>query len=111
MENQSILDDLLEKNIICNKCLNIPLLGIEFSNETKNISDIIKLHSFCLFHKNNNKVHELPLNNIYKEKEKNKNDKNIKLNCENCKKNENEYLCLNCKRILCKNCLFYHKVT
>jgi len=70
MENESILDYLLEKNIICNKCLNIPLLGIEFLNESKNISDIIKLHSFCLFHKNRNKVNEVLLNNIYKGKEK-----------------------------------------
>ena len=109
MEKESILDDLLEKNLICNKCLNIPLLGIEFLNDAKNISDIIKLHSFCLFHKNRNKVNEFPLNNIYKEKENNKNEKKIKMNCENCKKNENEYLCLNCKRIICKKCYNYHK--
>ena len=111
MEKKPILDNLLENNIICNKCLNIPLLGIEFSNEAKSISDIIKLHSFCLFHKTRNKVNEFPLNNIYKEKEKNKNKnkKNIKINCENCKKNENEYLCLNCKRIICKKCFNYHK--
>jgi len=109
MEKESILDNLLENNIICNKCLNIPLLGIEFSNEAKKVSDIIKLHSFCLFHKNRNKVNEFPLYSIYKEKEKNKNKKNIKINCENCKKNENEYLCLNCKRIICKKCFNYHK--
>jgi len=109
MENESILDDLLEKNIICNKCLNIPFLGIEILNESKNISDIIKLHSFCLFHKNRNKVNEVLLNNIYKGKEKNKNEKNIKINCENCKKHKNKYLCLNCKRIICKKCFNYHK--
>ena len=66
------------------------------------------MHSFCLFHKNRNKVKEFPLNNIYKKKEKNKNEKNIKINCENCK-NENEYLCLNCKKIICKKCFNYHK--
>jgi len=107
MKIESILDDLLENNIICNKCLNIPLLGIEFLNETKNISDIVKLHSFCLFHENRNKVNEILINNIYKEKERNKNEKKI-IKCENCKKNENEYLCLNCKRIICKSCLSYH---
>jgi len=109
MEKESILEDLLEKNIICNRCLNIPLLGIEFLNKAKNIQDIIKLHSFCLFHKNSKKVNEFLLNNIYKEKEKNKNEKNIKINCENCKNDKCEYLCLNCKRMICKKCFNYHK--
>ena len=109
MKVESVLNDLLEKNILCSKCLNIPLLGIEFLNESKNISDIIKLHSFCLYHKNNNKVNEFLLNNIYKDKEWNKNEKNIKSNCEYCKKKENEYLCLNCNRIICKECFKYHK--
>ena len=107
--NKSVLDDLLEKNILCKKCLNIPLLGIEFLHESKNIFDIIKLHSFCLNHTNSNKVNEFLLNNIFKYKEKNKNENNIKINCECCKKNENEYLCLNCKRIICKECFKYHK--
>ena len=109
MEVGSVLDDLLEKNILCNNCLNIPLLGIEFLNEAKNISDMIKLHSFCLCHKNNHKANEFLLNNIYKKKEKNKNEKKVKINCEFCKINENEYLCLNCKRIICKKCFNYHK--
>ena len=81
-----ILDDLLEKNIICNQCLNIPLLGIEFLYEAKNISEIIKLHSFCLFHKNKNRVNEFLLNNIYEEKAKNKKENKIKINCECCQK-------------------------
>ena len=108
MKNKSVLDDLLEQNILCNKCLNIPLLGIEFFHESKRLSDIIKLHSFCLNHKKRNKVNEFRLNNIFKDKEKNKNGKNIN-NCECCKKNGNEYLCLNCKRIICKECFKYHK--
>ena len=108
--NKSVLDDLLEKNILCNKCSNIPLLGIEFLNESKNISDIIKLHSFCIFHNNKRKVNEFLLNNIYKEKEEeNMKEKNIKIKCEYCKKYKNEYLCLNCKRNICKECLNYHK--
>ena len=102
MKVESALDDLLEKNILCSKCLNIPLLGIEFLNEAKTISDIIKIHSFCLYHKNYFKVNEFLLNNIYKKKEINKNEKNIKINCDFCQKNENEYLCFNCKRIICK---------
>ncbi len=110
MKVESVLDNLLSENIKCNKCLNIPLLGIEFV-EANNIYDIVKLHSFCLFHKNRKKVNEFLLNNIYKEKEKerNKNEKNFKINCECCKKNENEYLCLDCKRIICKECYKYHK--
>ena len=75
MEIKLVLEDLLEKNILCNKCLNIPLLGIEFVNEAKNISDIIKLHSFCIYHNNRNKVNEFLLNNIYKKKEDNKKEK------------------------------------
>ena len=47
MEINYVLDDYLEKNIICNQCLNIPLLGIEYLCKTKNISEVIKLHSFC----------------------------------------------------------------
>ena len=109
MEVKSVLDDMLEKNILCNKCLNIPLLGIEFVNEAKNISDIIKLHSFCLYHNNSNKANEILLNNIYKKKGENKTEKNIKIHCECCKKNANEYLCLNCKRNICKECYKYHK--
>ena len=109
MKTESVLDDLLEKNILCNKCSNIPLLGIEFLNDSKNISDIIRLHSFCIFHNNKRTVNELLLNNIYKEKEENKKEKNIKIKCEYCRKNKNEYLCLNCKRNICKECLNYHK--
>ena len=109
MEIESTLDNLLEKNILCNKCINIPLLGIEFIEDSKNISDIIKIHSFCLFHNNRKQANELLLNNIFKEKKININKKNIKINCECCKNNENEYLCLNCKRILCKECYKYHK--
>ena len=111
MKVESVLDDLLRENIICNKCLNIPLLGIEFDNEVNNIYDIVKLHTFCLFHKNRKKVNEFLLNNIYKEKEKEKkkNEKKFKINCECCKKNGNEYLCLDCKRIICKECYKYHK--
>ena len=107
MEKESILDNLLENNIICNKCLNIPLLGIEFSNEAKKVSDIIKLHSFCLFHKNRNKVNEFPLYSIYKEKEKNKNKKNIKINCENCKKHKNAKTNLNKNLIFIKSKISY----
>ena len=103
------LDDFLEKNIICNQCLNIPLLGIEFLYESKSISEIIKLHSFCLFHQNKNRVNGFLLNNIYKEKAKAKKKKNIKINCEFCKKIQNEYLCLDCKRNICKECSKYHK--
>jgi len=104
------LNDFLEKNIICNQCLNIPLLGIEILYEAKNISEIIKLYSFCLFHKNKNRVNELMLNNIYKEKAKNKKQKKININCEFCQKNQNEYLCLDCKRNICKKCFKYHKL-
>jgi len=103
------LDDFLEKNIICNQCLNIPLLGIEFVYKSKSISEIIKLHSFCLFHKNKNRVNEFLLNNIYKEKAKVKKANSIKINCEFCKKKQNEYLCLDCKRNICKECSKYHK--
>ena len=103
------LDDFLEKNIICSQCLNIPLLGIEFLYEAKNLSEIIKLHSFCLFHKNKNRVNEFMLDNIYKEKAKNKKEDIIKISCEVCQKNGNEYLCLDCKRNICKECSKYHK--
>ena len=109
MKVESALDDLLEKNILCSKCFNIPLLGIEFLNKAKTVSDIIKVHSFCLYHKNYFKVNEFLLNNIYKKKEINKNEKNIKINCDFCQKNENEYLCFNCKRLICKKCFNYHK--
>jgi len=110
MKTESILDNLLEKNILCNKCSNIPLLGIEFLNESKNISDIIKLHSFCIFHNNKRAINELLINNIYKEKEEdNKKEKNIKIKCEYCRKNKNDYLCVNCKRNICKECLNFHK--
>ena len=67
------------------------------------------MHSFCLFHNNRNRVNELLLNNIYKEKVKDKKEKNIKINCEACQKNKNEYICLDCKRNICKECSKYHK--
>lgn len=109
MEIDLILNDYLEKNIICNQCLNIPLLGIEFLYESKNISELINLYSFCIFHKNKNKVNKLRLNNIYKEKAKNKKKNNAKINCEYCLKNQTEFLCLDCKRNICKECSKYHK--
>ena len=70
---------------------------------------MIKLYWLCLYHKNKNKVNEFLLNNIYKKKEKKKNEKIIKINCEFCKINEDEYLCLNCKRNICQKCFNYHK--
>ena len=109
MEIESVSDYFLEKNIICNQCLNIPLLGIEFLYKANNISEIIKLHSFCLFHNNKNNVNEFMLKNILKEKAKNKKENKIKINCEYCQKNQNKYLCLNCKRNICKECSKYHK--
>ena len=33
----------------------------------------------------------------------------IKINCECCQKNQNEYLFLDCKRNICKDCWKYHK--
>ena len=49
------------------------------------------------------------LNNIFKEISKNKIANKMNINCEFCQKNQNKYLCLDCKRNICKECSKYHK--
>ena len=39
----------LESTIRCNECSNIPLIGIEYINKCNKISEITKIHSFCIF--------------------------------------------------------------
>ena len=83
----------------CKVCGNIPLIGIEFNNKTNNILDILKIHSFCIFNhdKNEDKSLDLMRDDIFKN------------SCDYCKNNSLEYLCLECKRNLCKKCADYHK--
>ena len=83
----------------CKVCGNIPLIGIEFNNKTNNILDILKIHSFCIFNhdKNEDKSLDLMRDDIFKN------------SCDYCKNNSLEYLCLECKRNICKKCADYHK--
>ena len=63
----------LAQNILCSKCSSIPLLGINFANESKNISDVCELYSYCIFnHDNNNdkKVEKINFENIFKKNSK-----------------------------------------
>ena len=39
----------IEANIICNKCSYIPLIGIKYEYENKNLDEICKLYSYCIF--------------------------------------------------------------
>ena len=39
----------LEPKIFCPECFNIPLLGIDFNQETKNLNSYIDLYSLCIF--------------------------------------------------------------
>ena len=83
----------------CKVCENIPLIGIEFNNKTNNILDILKIHSFCIFNHDKNEDRSLGLTR----------DDIFKNSCDYCKNNSLEYLCLECKRNICKKCANYHK--
>lgn len=116
MEGNNIFkfQNILEEYIICDECSNIPLLGIEFSEKSKNLNDIININSFCIFNhqknKKDNRIKKLKLSEIFSNKsKKNKKLKTFGNKCDNCKVSEVIYLCLECKRNICKECVKYHK--
>ena len=110
MKKNNDLNETIENNIICNKCLNIPLLGIDFSYNSENNFIDTKIYSFCLF-KHDKNVKEVSLNNIFENKnEKIKNICEISdIKCEYCRKSSIFHLCIECKRNLCNKCKKYHK--
>ena len=99
----------LESTIRCNECSNIPLIGIEYINKCNKISEITKIHSFCIFNhdKKNDGSFGLMRDDIFKNNNMNKNI--IEIKSHNCTKNTIEYLCLDCKRNICENCIKFHK--
>ena len=105
------LEKNLESNILCNECSNIKLLGIEYLNSSRNISDIFKLYSLCMFNHNNkkNEINEMSLSDIFSTKKNNNKTNNSEILCDNCQKCPIDYSCLNCKRNICKKCFNYHK--
>ena len=94
--------------IYCNECQNIPLIGVEFINKCNKLSDIIKVHSYCIY--NHSKIKdkcEFLLDDIFINYNIKKN--HIENKCNNCTKNIFEYLCLECKRNICEECVQFHK--
>ena len=101
-------------SILCPECSNIPLLGINFSFDSKNnnqtLSNMCELYSYCICEhkdkKKNNKVHKTFIDKINFVRIDNNNI--IEIKCENCKTKKAEYYCLNCQRNICKDCFMYH---
>lgn len=101
-------ETFIADNIACSRCFNIPLLGIEFIlNDDTNISNLIKIDSFCVFN-HYSRVKKSTLNDIFLNKRKKKPIPKI-INCEYCKNESIAYLCLQCKRNICKQCVKYHQ--
>ena len=111
MEGNINFEKNLEDNIICKECHNIPLLGLQFLDKCDNISNIIKVNSYCIFkHKNDkNKINELSINDIFKNKSNKKLIKSFENFCDNCKTKNVESLCLKCKRNVCNECIKFYK--
>ena len=92
----------VELNIICTECSCIPLLGLNFDYENKNISESIELHSYCIFkHQNNSNVRKNLLEKAFSNEIK---KPNLFIKCECCKEKRSEYYCLNCKINICNLC-------
>ena len=101
----------LPPNINCPYCSSIPLIGLNFLYENKNLSEVCELYSYCIFNHGNKKKesYKNKLDNIF-----NKNTKKIiqdknNLKCEFCKKNDIKYHCIDCQRNICKDCFTHHK--
>ena len=105
----------IEPKILCPECFNIPLLGINFNEETENLKSYLDLYSLCIFHHSKTKESKLNKNNLEdiftndNSLFKNDTSNNKKLNCENCNKKPFEYHCFNCNRNICKECFEFHK--
>ena len=95
-----------ENNFLCEKCLTIPLLGIEIKNDCDNISDLINVKSFCIYNHKENKLKNISLKKITME---NNYINYTELKCENCKEDLINSFCLDCKKNLCDNCIKSHK--
>ena len=102
----------LAPNIICPYCSSVPLFGINFDYENKNIAEVCELYSYCIFNHDNkkkNKSQKIKFDDIFKKTAK-KSKKNInKIKCEFCKKKNIEYHCIKCKINICKDCFVNHK--
>ena len=42
--------------LLCNICSNMPLVGVEFSDNAKNISESIKINYFCIYNHDDKKI-------------------------------------------------------
>ena len=108
----SILNPNFDQNIICPDCSCIPLLGINYSYEKENLSDVCELYSYCFFdhNKKDKTIQKYSLETMFKNKSKKKNKKiNYNVICESCKKKNIEYHCIECQRNICKKCFENHK--
>ena len=104
------LESNMEKNLVCKKCNNTTLLGIKYLNEYDQISQNIKLYTFCIFnHTHKNELFELSIKDIFSDEGKKNFSKILEIKCEYCKKYSINNLCLDCKRNLCKECIKFHK--
>ena len=104
----SIKDLNLKPNIICSECFCFQLLGINFNNENKNLSDVCEIYSYCSF-KHNNKCKNTiknTLDNIFSNKKTKIYFDGVK--CDFCEKNNIEYHCIQCQRNVCRKCFIYH---
>ena len=101
----------LTPNFLCPDCSNIPLLGFNFAYESKNISDVCELFSYCIYNHDHqkNQVKKINFENLFKtNSEKSKKKKN-NLTCEFCKEKKIEYHCIECRRNICNDCFINDK--
>jgi len=103
---------IFSQNIACPDCSCQPLLGINYSYENENLSDVVELYSYCVF--DHNKKYKVTTKYnfeiVFKNKSKKKNKKiNQNMICESCKEKNIEYHCIECQRNICKKCFENHK--
>ena len=98
-----------EINFTCSICSNIPLIGIEFDDNAKDVSEAIKLNYYCIYNHNNkkNELSKIDLKNIFKDKDYNITKSKV-IKCENCHEYLYEYTCLRCKRNICNKYIKFH---
>ena len=99
----------LFQDIACENCSNIPLLGINFNYENKNLSEVCELYSYCIYNDEKKDTQKIKFNDIFRKNIKKINIPNNKIKCEFCKNKYIQYHCIQCERNICENCFSNHK--
>ena len=104
-------NDGFPSNIICSKCSNIKMVGVDFEYQNKKLENIVNIHSLCAFNQKENKelIHKMSLGDVFSSTCKNTINYESNTKCEYCIKTPIEYHCIECKRNICTNCFKYHK--